>query len=81
MFIYLPYVSYICNNLPFFFAADYLLNANISTNEAEICKKKALQGRALAGYCYAPNFEEVGGAHCFWNICASCARYAFGCIA
>ena len=27
----------------------------------------------FVGTHYAPNFEEVGGAYCFWDICA-CVR-------
>ena len=31
-------------------------------------------------YYYAPNFEDVGGAYCFWDVCACVrpsVRYAF----
>ena len=25
----------------------------------------------IVGIHYAPNFEEVGGAYCFWDVCVS----------
>ena len=31
---------------------------------------KMLSVHASILHFYAPNFEEVGGAYCFWDVCA-----------
>ena len=80
--IYLKYFTdYHCsiNMMPFPCIVSYPFSDRVSQKhgpDKRVSTSYFLLLKNVVGTHYAHNFEEVGGAYCFWDVCA-CVRASF----